>query len=102
MQTTLCPKCQSTHIESRNLGRKAGSALGVFVGFAGTVAIVGAMESLPGGANIRRFATVLMKAMVGGTSGCAVGAALGEVIDENVLTNHRCLHCGHCFSFHHH
>lgn len=95
MQALICPRCHCPRIECRNIGRKAGSTLGTL---AGVVASLSVLSGLPGGLLLAHAAGVLMKAMVSGASGCAVGAALGEVVDENILANHRCLRCGHCFS----
>ena len=96
----ICPKCQSHHIEPRNLGRKTGSAVGVLAGAAMAVsgaAVVGTIAAGPAGAVIGPVAAALLRALAGGTAGCAVGAALGEVVDESILDNHRCLRCGHRF-----
>lgn len=98
MPPLLCPCCQSAQVECRNIGRKAGSALGVLFGAAGVVSSLSTMAGVPGGAILAHVAQVLMRAMVGGASGCAVGAALGEVVDENILENYRCLSCRHSFS----
>lgn len=98
MPPILCPCCQSAHVKCRNIGRKAGSALGVLFGAAGVISSLSAMTGVPGGVILGHVAQVLMRAMVGGASGCAVGAALGEVVDENILENYRCLRCRHSFS----
>ena len=98
MPPILCPCCHSAQVECRNLGRKAGSALGVLFGAAGVMSSLSAITGGPGGAILGHVAQLLMRAMVGGASGCAVGAALGEVVDENILENYRCLRCRHCFS----
>lgn len=96
----ICPKCQSSHVEPRNLGRKTGSAVGVLAGAAIAVtgvAVAGTIAAGPAGAVIGPVAAALLRALAGGTAGCAVGAALGEVVDESILDNHRCLRCGHRF-----
>lgn len=40
----------------------------------------------------------LIGALVGGSAGGLAGAQLGELVDDRVLDNHRCLACSHCFS----
>ncbi len=97
---SICPKCQSHHVEPRNLGRKTGSAVGVLAGAAMAVsgaAVVGTIAAGPAGVVIGPVAAALLRALAGGTAGCAIGAALGEVVDESILDNHRCLRCGHRF-----
>lgn len=98
MSPILCPCCQSAQVKCRNIGRKAGSALGILFGAAGVVSSLSAMTGVPGSVILGHAAQVLMKAMVGGASGCAVGAALGEVVDDNILENYRCRSCRHSFS----
>jgi hypothetical protein len=31
-------------------------------------------------------------------AGGSAGATFGSVVDDNILNNHECLECGHCFS----
>lgn len=35
--------------------------------------------------------------LIGGATGCAAGAAFGEVIDDSVLDKYRCTNCGYTF-----
>ena len=37
-------------------------------------------------------------ALLGGATGASAGVILGDVLDERVLDNHRCLECGYSFS----
>jgi len=38
--------------------------------------------------------------LLGGATGGALGAKLGEVVDQNILNNHKCLECGFAFCSH--
>jgi hypothetical protein len=37
-------------------------------------------------------------ALLGGATGASAGVILGDVLDERVLDNYRCLACGYSFS----
>lgn len=39
----------------------------------------------------------LIGALVGGTAGGLAGAQLGEMVDQHVLDNYRCLACSYTF-----
>lgn len=105
--TLRCPRCDSPQIETRHHARKAAGTLGMFAGTASGLAIalsgaeIGAEIGLiggPAGVVCGAISGAIIAALVGGTAGCAAGAAFGDVIDTNVLQNHRCLSCGHAFS----
>ncbi|MCH8532300.1 MAG: hypothetical protein LAT65_15730 [Saccharospirillum sp.] len=102
-----CPKCHSTRIGKNNYGKKTagsiGAAGGTIGGYAATVASAkagaapGAFAGPPGIA-IGGLGGLIIGALFGGAAGASVGVILGDILDENVLDNHRCLDCGHCFS----
>ena len=102
-----CPKCQSTQIDSKNLARKSGSAIGTMAG--GISGVAGVMNGAeigtmlgwvvgPGGAVLGTLAGALFGGLIAAAAGCALGASLGEVIDDKLLNNYRCLSCQHSFS----
>lgn len=104
----VCPKCHSPHIETRNRARKIGCAVGAIAGAISAVVVAG-FET---GANVVRIvgptdpvygnvASTIVAALVGATAGGTTGVRLGEVIDEKVLDNYLCHHCGHAFSLRH-
>lgn len=105
--TIRCPRCLSSRIETRNRARKAGSTIGSVAGATGgmaaalagaeTRAIVGSIAG-PIGTLFGGLAGAVIAGLVGSAAGCAAGSAVGGAIDDNVLDNHHCLACGHCFS----
>lgn len=105
--TLRCPHCLSSRIDTRNRARKAGSTLGSVAGATSGMAM--ALSGAEAGAVVGSFAgpigTVfgglagaLIAGFVGSAAGCAAGSVVGTAIDENVLSNHLCLSCGHAFS----
>lgn len=97
-----CPCCQSVQLERRDIARRAGGTVGLAAG-----AVVGTTSAL-GGAEVGlaiglaagplgALAGALLGGLAGAAAGCATGARLGNVIDEQVLDNYRCLACGHRF-----
>jgi len=105
-----CPRCHSEQTTELAWGRKTGCAIGLLAGVAaGSVGLGAAasdgpewnIPSLPGPGSGERSSPVgqlILSSLVGATSGCAMGARLGEAIDEHLLHNRRCLECGHRFS----
>jgi len=98
-----CPKCQSVHVETRNLARRYGGAIGAIVGTTGGVAaaVAGAEAGVLGGpigVLLGAVAGVVIEGIVGGATGCAAGSRLGDAIDRNILHNRRCRACGHTFA----
>ncbi|UTV57153.1 hypothetical protein [Burkholderia arboris] len=102
-----CPHCNSSRIDTLNVGRKAGSTIGSVAGatsgmamaFSGAEAgaAVGAIGG-PLGSVFGGLAGAVIAGLLGSAAGCAAGSAVGAAIDENVLDNHRCMSCGHTFS----
>ncbi len=102
-----CPNCLSERTEARHLARRTGGLIGTIGGSVG-----GAMSCMSGsrigmtvgvvagppGMIVGGLLGALIGSLVGGTAGGLAGAQLGEVIDDRVLDNYRCLACGHCFS----
>nr|WP_244109060.1 hypothetical protein [Burkholderia anthina] len=105
-----CPHCNSSRIDTLNVGRKAGSTIGSVAGatsgmamaFSGAEAgaAVGAIGG-PLGSVFGGLAGAVIAGLLGSAAGCAAGSAVGAAIDENVLDNYRCLSCGHTFSVQH-
>ena len=94
----ICPKCQSTRVETRNHARKAGGAIGTVAGMTSGVAFalsgadVGVTAS-PVRSACGALAGAVIAGLIGGAAGCATGAVLGEVVDDKVLNNFRCNAC---------
>ncbi|MET3119986.1 hypothetical protein AAKU64_004234 [Undibacterium sp. GrIS 1.8] len=112
---TLCPKCQSDRIDTKNYAKKTGGTIGtvagVVFGAAGVVtgaelgAATGVTAGLtagliagPIGSVIGSIAGAIIGGLVGGTAGCTAGAKFGEMVDETILDNYHCLECDYHFS----
>lgn len=98
-----CPRCGSASIETPNLARRFGGAIGAIAGTTSGVALAltGAEIGLlagPIGAVLGAVAGVVIDGIVGGATGCAAGSRLGSAIDRNILNNQHCRACGHRFS----
>ena len=103
----VCPKCHSAAIEARNIARRTGGTIGLVGGTIGGVAstLSGAETGLvvgctagPLGCVLGAVAGAIAGGLIGGTTGCLTGARLGQLIDDHILANYRCLECGHCFA----
>ncbi|MCW3481625.1 hypothetical protein OL229_18975 [Neisseriaceae bacterium JH1-16] len=105
-----CPHCLSPQVVTRNHARKVGGTIGAIAGAASgfSAAMKGAriggtlggrigLIAGPSGAALGSVAGAILGGLLGGTTGCSAGAALGELIDDKVLHNYRCLDCGHTF-----
>lgn len=103
----FCPRCSSPKTQAKNHPKKIGGAFGTCVGIANSFS--GVAKGAAAGAALGFKATAptsslnsvtaaVLGALAGGAIGCAAGASLGQVIDDTVLNNHLCLHCGHSFS----
>tara|TARA_R110001583_G_scaffold87190_2_gene227837 strand:- start:363 stop:710 length:348 start_codon:yes stop_codon:yes gene_type:complete len=102
-----CPNCQSHQVEAHNYAKKTGGAVGTIAGAAGGVAAaasgarIGAGLGMlvgPAGAVLGGLAGAIFGGIAGGAAGCTAGSALGEMIDETLLDNYKCMACGHSFS----
>jgi hypothetical protein len=102
-----CPHCGSSHITTRDLGRKTGGAVGTVAG--GLTGISGALTggrlgmtvgiiAGPAGSTLGCIAGALIGGLIGAATVGVAGAKLGEVLDARVLDNLQCLHCEHVFS----
>ncbi|WP_244137046.1 hypothetical protein [Burkholderia pyrrocinia] len=101
-----CPQCGSTHIETRNVGRKTGGTIGSVAGATSGFAMalsgaeagaaVGAIGG-PVGAVFGGLAGAVVAGLLGSAAGSVAGSAVGAVLDDNIFDNHRCLTCGHSF-----
>ena len=98
-----CPKCRSTQIEVRHMGRKVGGITGTIVGVGGALvasgggARTGATVGIIGGP-VGSGVGAVLGAVIGGITGAAAGQAIGEVLDDDVLDSYGCLACGHTFN----
>jgi hypothetical protein len=100
--TPRCPKCMSPQLETRNLARRFGGAIGALAGTTSGVllALNGAKDVFlrgPLGALLGTVAGLVIEGIVSGATGCMAGSKLGSVIDRNILHNHQCSACGHTF-----
>lgn len=102
-----CPRCQSTRIATRHIGRKTCGAFGTAAGAAAglSTAASGARLGLtvgfiagPAGPTLGGVAGAIVGGLVGGFAGGSAGAAVGEMLDETVFDNFECLECGFRFS----
>tara|TARA_R110000823_G_scaffold45496_6_gene117382 strand:+ start:201 stop:551 length:351 start_codon:yes stop_codon:yes gene_type:complete len=102
-----CPNCQSVRIGKKNYGKKAagvvGASAGTYGGYVSAAAggRVGASLGVaagPVGAAVGGIGGALIGALLGGATGASAGVILGEVLDERVFDNYRCLDCGYSFS----
>ena len=104
----VCPKCHSQAVEARNLACRAGGAIGLISGTVGGVAsalsgaetgtVIGCSVGGPVGCVLGAVTGAIAGGLIGGTTGCLTGARLGQLVDEHILANYRCLDCGHCFT----
>jgi phage tail tape-measure protein len=104
--TLQCPLCNSRNIETLDYAKKTGATVG-FVGGAASGAAsalggarVGATVGMiagPVGVGVGSVVGALLGGLLGGTAGGITGAKLGQVIDDRLLENNRCLNCGHTF-----
>lgn len=105
-----CPRCGSSHIGTREAGKRAGATVGGLVGAAvGTAtalrgaqvgATLGAVAGPVGmavGAVGGGLAGAIITGIFAGSAGCAVGSVAGNLADANFLDNRSCLDCGHTF-----
>lgn len=102
-----CPRCHSEQTTELAWGRKTGCAIGLLAGVAaGSVGLGVAVSDGPGWDNPALLGSgsssplgqLILSSLVGATAGCAMGARLGEAIDEHLLHNRHCIACGHRFS----
>ena len=102
-----CPYCQSPKVIALDYGRKLGGAVGTAAGAASAfprtlIAVeTGLFASTiagPPGFVVGTLAGYVLSSLIGGYVGNTAGTALGEVIDENILDNYRCLGCQRKFS----
>lgn len=101
-----CPHCQSTRVDTLNVGRKAGGTIGSVAGATSCVAMalsgaetgatVGAIGG-PFGSIFGGIAGAVIAGLLGSAAGSAAGSAVGAAIDDNILDNYRCLSCDHAF-----
>jgi hypothetical protein len=102
-----CPNCHSTRIDTKDIAKKTCGYIGMVSGAATTApSVVGGAElggtlgmiAGPAGAAVGIVAGSVLGALFGMATGGAVGAKLGEIIDEKVLDNYHCLACHYEFT----
>lgn len=101
-----CPRCGSTHISNREVGKRTGATVGSLFGAAiGTAtalrgaqvgAALGAIGG-PVGMVAGGLTGAIVTGLLAGSAGCAVGSVAGNMADANFLDNRACLDCGHTF-----
>jgi phage tail tape-measure protein len=103
MAVAKCPRCGGTNVDKRNYAKKAGTAAGAVAGVAGTFAGAegGAAVGAAIGSVIPGFGTVVggvLGALGGLAAGALIGSKAGEIVDEHLLDNYKCMDCDHTFS----
>lgn len=98
-----CPSCNSHRINTINLGRKVGGAsMALAAGASGLTLTANTAKTVMMAASmsnpITAAGSLLLNGLVSAAAGGIAGAALGEMVDENILDNFECLSCGHIFS----
>lgn len=102
-----CPSCGSQFVVAKHLAKTVCGTAGLIGG--GTVGIISAAGGARTGASIGAFAgpagvgigTVagaVLSGLLGAASAGMAGAKIGEKIDDTVLNNYECNHCGHQFA----
>ena len=104
---TSCPVCKSTKVQRLHTARSIGTTIGAVGGAASgaggalsgaqTGAAVGVVGG-PVGMFLGGLAGAILGGMIGGAAGSMAGAKIGDVVDEQVLGNFQCGHCGHVFT----
>jgi hypothetical protein len=98
-----CPNCLSTRIGKNNYGKKTagivGASIGAYSGFTAVAAgaLSGAAMGIKAGP-VGGLGGAVIGAFVGGASGATAGVVFGDVLDDYVLDNQRCLECGYSFT----
>ncbi len=94
-----CPQCRSKRVRLKNQGRKVASSVGSVAGAA--ECSIKAMQTIRAIIPIQpSVGSLVLQGFVGAVAGGLIGAKLGEFIDDHILDNYQCLHCGYCFSEH--
>lgn len=101
-----CPKCGSKLITTRDVGRRAGGAIGTIAGgvtgwsgavTGGRVGMSVGLVAGPMGSALGCVAGALIGGLVGAATGGVAGSKIGEVLDQRVLDNLECMQCEHVF-----
>ncbi|WP_375140064.1 hypothetical protein [Pseudomonas sp. IPO3778] len=102
-----CPNCHSTHVSTKDLGKKTGGTIGVIGG--GTSGVAGAIKGAelgaaigitggPLGITLGGIAGAILGGLIGAGAGGMAGAAIGEQIDDRIFNNYHCAQCHYQFS----
>lgn len=100
-----CPRCRSSQIKALNYGRKMGGIIGAITGVASGVVssfadttthrLLGIYIRMP---PTDTLVNALLRGLQAGVTGCSIGVTLGNMIDTEILSNHKCLSCKHRFT----
>ena len=108
MPLSVCPKCQSSQVETRNRARKLGGVIGTVSGAAGAMIVAASKARVaygllggPAGLTFNCMASAVAAALASAAASGTTGVKIGELIDEKILNNYLCHHCGHTFSLKH-
>lgn len=100
-----CPTCRSFNTVPQYTAQRVGGVLGAIAGAAmGAVSggFNGALDSDTSASDgkhlIQMAAGAVMGALLTSTTGCRIGATLGETLDDTVLHRWACRSCGCAFS----
>jgi len=98
-----CPRCGSEQTQILQRGKRVGSVIGTLAGVASGIA-AGCLRApvfpYPPLRWMGLVSSAVIGGITGGTAGCASGASLGDMLDERVLSNRRCMGCHKRFTHH--
>lgn len=99
--TATCPHCASTRTRPLQWGRRLGGVVGSVAGAAGGV-VAGCVGAPRLPTQPLQWVSLVSSAVIGGiaagAAGCRSGASLGDLLDDRILPNHRCLDCAKRFN----
>jgi hypothetical protein len=99
--TATCSHCASTRTRPLQWGRRLGGFVGSVAGAAGG-AVAGCLGAPRLSTQPLQWVSLVSSAVIGGiaagAAGCRSGASLGDLLDDRILPNHRCLDCAKRFN----
>lgn len=97
----VCPHCASTRTRPLQWGRRLGGVMGSVAGAAGG-AVAGCLTAPRLPSRPLQWVSLISSAVIGGlaagSAGCRSGASLGDLLDDCILPNRRCLDCAKRFN----
>ena len=102
--TATCSHCASTRTRPLQWGRRLGGFVGSVAGAAGGAggAVAGCLGAPRLSTQPLQWVSLVSSAVIGGiaagAAGCRSGASLGDLLDDRILPNHRCLDCAKRFN----